>query len=96
MDKFYVDIPSMWQLGYQRSIVVQFRDAMLKEQDFAYTIATVEQHFYPYQDSIGDVSSFIEKYREIHENITGNINGRLDNGSLWPYEIDPRVSIGCE
>ena len=96
MDKFYVDIPQMWQLGYQRSIVVQFRQMELVHQNMSYTIATVEQHFYPYQDSMNDTSNFIEKYRKIHQNITRSVHGKMDSSSLWPYDIDLRVSIGCE
>ena len=48
-----------------------------------------------YSISVGKFS-WTTLYREIHDNMTGNVNGKIDNSSLWPYEIDPRVSIGCE
>ena len=105
MDKFYVSRNERWDLGYQRSIVVQFSQGMLKpttnNNDRYYTNAKVEQHFYPDPSIFSDpdnptddeIGELMKRYQEIHKEITENATGLLDASLNDPYEINPLVSI---
>ena len=95
MDKFYVNRNETWNLGYQRSIVVQFSKGMVKStggaQSKYYTNAKVEQHFYPYPAHVADIGKFIEEYQKIHTEILNNVTDyELETGK---FKINPLVSI---
>ena len=96
MDKFYVSRNETWDLGYQRSIVVQFSKGMVKSgnpgQEKYYTNAKVEQHFYPYPAHVADIGKFLENYQKIHGEILQNLTNpnEMDPGK---YAINPLVSI---
>ena len=99
MDKFYVSRNETWDLGYQRSIVVQFSKGMVRpggnpQNPQYFTNAKVEQHFYNYSTS--DLGQFILDYKRIHKEILKNENSttlipnEMDRGK---FAINPQVDI---
>ena len=101
MDKFYVSRNETWDLGYQRSIVVQFSKGMVRpdgnpQNPQYFTNAKVEQHFYPYPAHKADLGKFILDYTRIHDEILKNENSttlipnEMDRGK---FAINPQVDI---
>ena len=74
LDRFYLQSPKMWDLGYQRSIVVHFSKGTDVGPTRGHeTILKVEQHFHPY---IADVDDLIKEFQGGDSIIWSPMEGR--------------------